>query len=59
MPLDNNQIADHARTIVGATIKLNPKITDEGRVVIAAAEALVVNLLQNINDLAAKARGEF
>lgn len=50
MTLDNDQIAAHAKTILGDLVK-GAKLPKDIEV-IEAAVALVVNLLQNINDIA-------
>lgn len=56
MPLTNKQISEDVATIVGAIRK--EAIRPEDQKLIDAAAAIATNLLQNINDLAAKARGD-
>lgn len=51
MLLDNNMIDGHVRTIVAAYLKDSP-IKPKDEAVLKAGVELVINLLQNINDIA-------
>lgn len=55
--LTNDQIADSVREIAAAVLKNGPPPKPDERAAADAGIALVTNLLQNINTIAAAAKG--